>query len=854
MKNVGALLAGAFAAEKIGSAILDFSKQVIDLGSHLVDLRAKTGISLAGLQTLKIAAEQNGTSLEQVATGANKLGIALAGGGKDVQHAVKELGLNFALMKTQTPEKNLADVSTAFDKIENPAERAKIAMSLFGKSGIELLPILNGEFGKSVEAAKRLGLVISDDLLVASDKFGDQMVVVKASLTKLTAEALTPLLPGLIAGAELLVAFTTGAVAFGRALVDHVIGAVLKVREEIYGFAAVVADVGGHIPILGKALGGVGFSFENMKAKTQEAADAYRIFTEDTKKASTATDDHASKTKKALPSLEDWSKGTKGQGMSAHDTAFAIQELADHLRNYTAVLVDNTRANVPALEANKRFWTDVHALADQQGQKIIDKAKAIQEVLGKALKPPEKPDTSAWDAAFAKWIKPFEGFPESLSKSLRTAIATIPQTLSAAFTGGGGLGGAAKALGTQFGAIFTEHLFGAINEKTGEGISGLAKGLSGTAAKFVSALGPIIGSALTPLVGFLSGKLNQGGGTAAQRAVQDLANETLKLRNAFLEAGGSLSSLQAKAAAAGTTLVAVLNAKTPEAYTKAINELNAAFKFQDDAMATLDATVEKYGFSLSQLGPTLQNQRLGEQAATLYQDFEVLKAGGIGYNDIIKQMGPNLRDYIIASANAGVAIPKQFEPIVKSLQEQGLLTGDNGEALVDLTKLKWSEDLEGKFQSVIDKIGQLVDAITRGLYPAIINTPAAPNPYADWPTGTGTQDNSGGGGDTGSYGARGGVVGARGIQYLAGGGMVNWQPKGIDRHPAMLAYGEGVLSTDGMAALGSLNRGITPRLIDLRPNLAAVEGKIDALTRALVSSVPAQTAAAVKHAVQTSRR
>lgn len=55
--------------------------------------------------------------------------------------------------------------------------------------------------------------------------------------------------------------------------------------------------------------------------------------------------------------------------------------------------------------------------------------------------------------------------------------------------------------------------------------------------------------------------------------------------------------------------------------------------------------------------------------------------------------------------------------------------------------------------------------------------------------------------------ATGGYVRQYGIQYLAGGGLVSFRPRGSDTVPAMLTPGEGILSRRGMRALAELNRG-----------------------------------------------
>ncbi len=283
------------------------------------------------------------------------------------------------------------------------------------------------------------------------------------------------------------------------------------------------------------------------------------------------------------------------------------------------------------------------------------------------------------------------------------------------------------------------------------------------------------------------------------------------VREAFVQLNGGLATLNEKAHAAGVTLTALLNAKNPEAYTKAINDLNDAFKFQDDAMKTLDDTVQKYGFSISELGPAFAAQKLSEQAGTLLQDYQVLTAAGVDHVAIINKMGPALNDYVKQSILAGTAIPSSLKPVLQSMVDLGELTDENGNKLTDLSQLTFSDTLDKKFSTLIDTINKLTDAISRGLGTAINNLPTRKEieivtVYSD------IDNRTQGGGDT-AYASRGGMVTSGGVQYLAGGGKVlSWPSRGTDTVPAMLTPGEGIVSRRGMASLGrsglaAINRG-----------------------------------------------
>jgi hypothetical protein len=248
----------------------------------------------------------------------------------------------------------------------------------------------------------------------------------------------------------------------------------------------------------------------------------------------------------------------------------------------------------------------------------------------------------------------------------------------------------------------------------------------------------------------------------------DVEEQVNPVREAFVQLSGGLAALNEKAAAAGVTLIAMLNAKTPEAYKKAIDDLNAAFKFQDDAMKTLDDTVQKYGFSIQELGPAFAAQKLSEQAGQLLKDYKVLTAANVDHVAIIEKMGPALNEYVKQSLLAGNAIPESMRPVLQSMVDLGDLTDENGDKLTDLSKLTFSETLDAKFSSLIDTINKLTDAISRGLGTAINNLPT--RKQIDIVTIYSDIDNrTSGGGDT-AYAARGGIVTTGGVQYLEPGG------------------------------------------------------------------------------------
>jgi hypothetical protein len=241
--------------------------------------------------------------------------------------------------------------------------------------------------------------------------------------------------------------------------------------------------------------------------------------------------------------------------------------------------------------------------------------------------------------------------------------------------------------------------------------------LTATGAAIGSLFGPI-GTVIGAGVGAIAGGLHA--------LFADPEKKINPIRQAFVNAAGGLGELNRRAAGAGVTLDHLLDARTPEAYKVAIDELNAAFKFQDDAMKTLDDTVQKYGFTLEELGPALQRQNLDKQAQQLYQDFKVLTGAGIDIDTVLGKMGDSVNDFVHDALKTGVEIPAALAPVLQRMVELGQLTDENGNIITDLQAagVKFSMTMSEGFEKLIGTVERLTDAITRGLGLAIQNIPA----------------------------------------------------------------------------------------------------------------------------------
>lgn len=204
-------LAAVGASLTVG-AFASFVKSGINAADELNKLSQKVGITVESLSALQYAAKLSDLSNEELAASLAKLARSAAdasvGTGeaadtfKAIGVSVKDAGGNL-----RGTEDLLLDVADRFSKMQDSAGKTAIAMRLFGRSGAELIPLLNqgrdGIEGLRKEA-ERLGIVVSSDTAKAAEEFNDNLTRLAASSDKAKIALVEGLLPVLGRVAEAL--------------------------------------------------------------------------------------------------------------------------------------------------------------------------------------------------------------------------------------------------------------------------------------------------------------------------------------------------------------------------------------------------------------------------------------------------------------------------------------------------------------------------------------------------------------------------------------------------------------------------------------------------------------------------
>jgi hypothetical protein len=142
-------------------------------------------------------------------------------------------------------------------------------------------------------------------------------------------------------------------------------------------------------------------------------------------------------------------------------------------------------------------------------------------------------------------------------------------------------------------------------------------------------------------------------------------------------------------------------------------------------MSLLIDTAKKYGFTLEELGPALQKQELGKQAEQIYQDFQVLTAGGLDHVAVLTRMADGVNEYIKNASVMGLEVPAQMEPLLQQMIDLGLLTDKDGNKIEDLAGagVTFSTTMTAGFKSVVDAVEKLAAAISGKLGTALASIP-----------------------------------------------------------------------------------------------------------------------------------
>jgi hypothetical protein len=203
----------AAAAAGVAAGVTKLVTKSADAAGELVDLSLKTGISVERLQELRYAGEQVGTDLDTMTSSLAKMTRSMSdvGSSKAITDAFTTLGVNArdANGELRNSETVFGELIDALGKVDNETERDALAMEIFGRSVMELNPLIktgSDELAALSKEAHQMGAVMDEDAVMGLEGFGDQLASLKTGLQGTLgtlASAVLPAFSGLAGGAQL---------------------------------------------------------------------------------------------------------------------------------------------------------------------------------------------------------------------------------------------------------------------------------------------------------------------------------------------------------------------------------------------------------------------------------------------------------------------------------------------------------------------------------------------------------------------------------------------------------------------------------------------------------------------------
>lgn len=166
-----------------GSALVVIAKSAIDAADRLTELSEQTGISVEELSRLGYVAKLSGTDLESLNGSLTKFSKNIneaAAGSKSQAEAFAAIGVSVkdAEGNIKSVDQLLIEVADRFAGYEDGASKAALAQEFFGKSGADLIPLLNqGADGiqRLKDESDALGATISTNTAQAAAQFNDNL-------------------------------------------------------------------------------------------------------------------------------------------------------------------------------------------------------------------------------------------------------------------------------------------------------------------------------------------------------------------------------------------------------------------------------------------------------------------------------------------------------------------------------------------------------------------------------------------------------------------------------------------------------------------------------------------------------
>lgn len=376
---VGAGVAGALTAMTVAA---------LNYADEMGKAAQKSGISVEAFSAINYAAKLADVSTQELTASFEKLGKALVDSqdpNSKQAAAFEYLGVKTkdASGKLKDSEAVFKEVSEAISKLPDGASKSAVAMDIFGKSGANLIPLLNGGaqgLADMREEAERLGVVISEQTARAAENFNDNMTRLKNGTMAFGLAIAETLLPTLDVLAQTMIANAKNGEDFKR--FSQGIGEVFKFVVKVG--AGVIFTFNA----IGKGLGAIGAAVALLlNGDFKGIKDVWTSYKQDVSDSAVATGEFMKKIDDAKP-LEKAADGVKNltkaykdyKGTTGQDNQKKYDDLINQIQREIAGVKNLTFAEQIRFELAKGKYKDLTGAQKDHVESLLKEADAARLV------------------------------------------------------------------------------------------------------------------------------------------------------------------------------------------------------------------------------------------------------------------------------------------------------------------------------------------------------------------------------------------------------------------------------------------------------------------------------------------
>jgi hypothetical protein len=201
LRELGQVLVGGALVVGMRSMVM----RTVEMGDRIAKTADSLGFGIDELQRYEFAAQRGGVGTERFTRSLQRMNRNLAEarrGTGTAKDTLAEYGieLNDVNGVSRRSQDIFLDVADAIEKLEDPAERARVAVDVLGRSGIEMIPLLSkgrGELERLFKDFEDLGGGMSEEVARSSEDAADAILGWDVAMEGLKSEIVGAVLPAI---------------------------------------------------------------------------------------------------------------------------------------------------------------------------------------------------------------------------------------------------------------------------------------------------------------------------------------------------------------------------------------------------------------------------------------------------------------------------------------------------------------------------------------------------------------------------------------------------------------------------------------------------------------------------------